>query len=269
MVLVGVPAYFGRRFRGCYRAVMGMLKGLLAFIIAVFLVSFVYVPIALNVDPEFVQVMDQLTKLSISGDEATIQAILNSQSILRYVVVVFTIASFAFLVLFCWHLAVHAQNVVYRQHMVRGGDGGSLSHVFLSAFRTFGHEIKRNIRGISWISFGLIVIGYGVGALVGYFFKQSLTMFMPLCGIIGAFSFLAFFAPYFDRYSNLVGYYYSFRLREFSVNEAEREFEAYRAMNNMPEEDLKMFKDALKKAKDELEQQRQTFDPWDYPADRE
>ncbi len=268
LALVGVPAYYGSKYRGCYRVIFGTLKSLLGFLGGLFLTAFIYAPIALNVDPEFSSLMEQFTKISLTGDVAAVQTILNSQSMIRYVVTVLSVATFVHLVIFCWHLSIHTQNVIFRLYMARSGDGGSLNSIFLGSFRVFGREMKRNLRGVSWICFGLITLGYAAGIAVGYFIKQSVTMFMPLSGVIGALSFLSFFIPYFDRYSNLVGYYYSFRLREYSINQAEQEFESFRAMRGLSDEETKMFQDAVKKAKEELETIRQTFDPWDYPADR-
>ena len=265
LILIGYPQYFGLRFRGAYRVIIGTLKSLLAFFAVLIATSVIYTPIATNVDPEFVSVMDQIAKVSTTGDMETLDVLLRSACVLRYVATVFLFATLAFMIIFVRHLGIHEQNVSFRAHVSQmiGGE----NRLFVSFYSSGRSDIKRSLKGVLWMEILVFALGYFLGAGIAYSIFLDMDIRVPMIALIGGLAALGFYLPYFDHYSNLANYYYSLSFREYILATMVSEVERYRELNPN-EAELPDVLSMMEQTKQELENQKQGFDGHDYPPDR-
>ena len=264
LTLCGFPPYFGYVARGCYRAILGCIKGIGFFMIGLFLTTIIYVPIATAVEPEFNECIEALYQASMLGDLPSVTAYLDAPSMVRYFVTCFIVGSYSFLLIFFRHLEIHQLNVVYRLHIVDDHPDQYLPKLFVKSYSRLKHEIRRDIRGVSWIGLCVFSFGFLLGGAIGMLIN-GYSLIVPICAVLGAFIGVSCFLPYYARYANLVWYYYSIDLQAYIIDAAAEEITTIKELHLVNDSELAEIEKEFEENKAIYEERAKNFDRNAYP----
>lgn len=202
--------YFRRDFIGCFSFWISLVKSIILFFIFELLISSIVSFVFTAFNPDFLTVVDQLYAL-VESAEMDIEAFNNlfvayDEVLLKYMLIVMvpSIAlAYAFLV---YNVSRSSITIYYRLH-TKNSNNRFIRFVHSEALRGQRLKMMGNYLMLNWPLYVLILLGFGGGAVLGYFWQHN--VFAPLsCGLVMSALLAMFFLPfYFSNQQALYDYY--------------------------------------------------------------
>lgn len=199
--------YFTPKFSGCFRLGWSFLYAI-GFYFLAFMVTFgIYYLVAQQVDPNFINALNNYAETITQGNLEAITALLSDYT--NPVVIMTTVTSIvsyaALALIFIHHLAKRGA-VPYLLSKFKNLMGGRNGNILLGTFlKRRGREYRIDYYKSNWLGIVLLVTGFALGTVLAYFLLPynisfSLNTRAVLCvvfGLLGAFIFLLLYVPYY------------------------------------------------------------------------
>ena len=199
--------YFKRDFFGTYSIIFNFFKSLILFLILETSISMVTSYIMLIINPQFQTSVESLNQLIYSYEftyeQIVAQLEANNYLLFNYVTIVLIPALFIALIFFIYNLSRYSMMVYYKMHLKRT-DSRFAKLVYQFALRGRRKEMLRNYLSLQWPLYVLLVLGFGGGSFIGYYFFHDLFKMIGF-GLVGGAALGMFFLPFY--FSNMQALY--------------------------------------------------------------
>ena len=198
--LVSFGLYFTPIFRGAFRFLFSLLKSVLVFIIIEMTVSFIVSTIYQATSPQFVEMInslyDTIYSETLSLEKVNEILMANDAILFRYLVIVL-MPSYFIAVLFLIYNISRNSITSYFLADNKKGNPQIARYVYGDVLRNKRFALLRDYWILNWPLYVLLIIGFGGGAVLGYFWKQDLLTMITCGNVLGALLTMFVFPFYF------------------------------------------------------------------------
>lgn len=215
--LRGFGLYYRPNFFGSFSYLGALAKAIFTFLITEIVVSSIASFAFMSFIPTFNDSVLSFYEL-LQSEETNIEAInsvftAEGGILFIYFCVVFFPSIGLAIVYFVYNISRSSIMIYYRLH-VRGGNSRLIRYIYSDARRRNMGRMIRDYLSLNWPLYLLIVLGFGGGAVGGYFWKGDIiTMFVG--STIGAAFLASFFFPF---YFNNQQAFYDYYVKEFRIS---------------------------------------------------
>ena len=215
--LRGFGLYFRRDFFGSFSYLSALLKAIFTFLVTELMISSIVSFAFMSFFPEFNETVLSFYELLQSEETQleSLNAMFTSESGLMFIYfcIVFFPSMCVAIVYFIYNISRSSIMIYYRLH-VRAGNSRLIRYIYNDARRRNMGRMIRDYLSLNWPLYLLIVLGFGGGAVGGYFWQHDL-MTMFACSVIGAAFLTSFFFPF---YFNNQQAFYDYYVNEFKIS---------------------------------------------------
>ena len=191
--------YFKRDFFGTYSIIFNFIKSVIVFFAVEMAVSGIASYLFLVFNPQFEASVNSFYTLIYSYD-FTYQDIVNALEannylLLNYVAIVMIPAYFLALIFFIYNLSRYSLMIYYKMHL-RRTDSRFAKLVYQFSLRGRRMMMLRDYLSLNWPLYLLLVIGFGGGSFLGYFFYKDILKMLSF-GLLGGAITGTFFLPFY------------------------------------------------------------------------
>ncbi len=199
--------YYKREFFGSYSIIFNFIKSVIVFFILEMTVSSVASYILLLTNSQFQASLESLNNL-LTSYEFTYADIMNALSannylLFNYLTISIVPAFFLAVLFFIYNLSRYSVIVYYKMHLKRT-DSRFAKLVYQFALRGRRMEMLGAYLSLNWPLYFLLLLGFGGGAFLGYYFYQDLMKIFAF-GMVGGAALGTFFLPFY--FSNMQAFY--------------------------------------------------------------
>ena len=215
--LRGFGLYFRRDFFGSFSYLGALLKAIFTFLITEIVISSIASFAFMSFIPDFNETVLSFYEL-LQSEELEIETINSIFSadggiMFIYFCVVFFPSMCLAIVYFVYNISRSSIMIYYRLH-VRGGNSRLIRYIYNDARRRNMGRMIKDYLSLNWPLYLLLALGFGGGAVGGYFWKYNLTT-MFACAVMGAAFLVSFFFPF---YFNNQQAFYDYYVNEFKIS---------------------------------------------------
>ena len=243
--------YFSPKFRGSFRLLWGLLKGILAFDLSLAVLSIVFTYLGPLVWPDFDAAMGEFASLVNAGAIGEASAFLQGNlSLLSFTALLLGLAFFFAFALFLHNMFVYGMNT-YCHAMFQSPIPSSVTMIYRNTIRERRGEFSKAYYGSFWPLYLLMALGYGLGMWLAMTLSTSLYVVLPIA-MAGAFTFMAFFLPFFASGTGFLFQRFQPHFVRYSYERMKESLEQFKAQQDASQEDIDAFEDMLQKYGDEM-----------------
>ena len=198
--LVSFGLYFTPIFRGTFRYLFSLLKSIILFIIVEMTISFITSMIYQATSVQFVEMMNGLYETlyseSISLEKINELLMANNALLFNYLAIVL-IPSYSIATLFLIYNVSKNSITSYFLADNKKGNPSLARYVYADVLRQKRFKLLKDYWTLNWPLYLVLLIGFGGGAVLGYFWKQDLITMLVCGNVIGALLTMFVFPFYF------------------------------------------------------------------------
>lgn len=199
--------YYKREFFGSYSIIFNFIKSAIVFFILEMAVSSVASYIFLLTNSQFHASLDSLNNL-LATYEFSYADIMNALTannylLFNYLIISIVPAFFLAVLFFIYNTSRYSVIVYYKMHLKRT-DSRFAKLVYQFALRGRRMEMFGAYMSLNWPLYLLLLLGFGGGAFLGYYFYQDLMKIFAF-GMVGGATLGTFFLPFY--FSNMQAFY--------------------------------------------------------------
>lgn len=252
MMFIFYGKYFKDAFFGCFRSLFALLKGVIVYFGVSMIISIITTVWLMNTSPEFVQLITNMSELSIETLERYMQEIEAIPGYTLAMFINFTVSFGLAAYIFNHHLLTNAVKYFFLFSSANPTSYKEINYVHRFAFKKFRKIFYFNYYQVGLFMFLLFFGGYVGGVLLSYYLFNLGSIQASVVGLFGGFILNLFLLPLILDDMCVTFNHNRLLYAEALVEIASKAFNELKDDKDFSEEDKKKTEEFIKKSQEDI-----------------